>query len=479
FAILHYTLSKGFSVLCPFQLSSETVVKAFVNRIQDVNKDINAVVDDRFDEAIEEAKQVDSYLANNGMTPDQLEREKPFLGVPFTSKESSSAKGMLFTFGMASRRGTRASEDSEIVSRLKAGGGILVAVTNVPELNLWCETRNVNYGQTSNPYDTRRTVGGSSGGEAAILTACGSPMGLGTDIGGSIRMPAFYCGIFGHKPTGGLTPTRGMTFRTGNEGPTMVVAGPMVKYGEDIIPFLKLLVGADNLQHLNLDSKVDLKDVKMFYVTDPGDLRVSPVSEEMRMTMLKAVYHLSYVSSSPVEKVKIPGFRYCLSLWRHGMSKEPGNFAMDLGNRESEVSLTKEIPKLFLKTSQFTLPPILRLLDLKVLPPTDPVWAEQQTEKLKSDIIELLGNDGVLLFPSCPRVAPYHYTAFFRPYDFAYWAVFNALKLPVTQVPMGLSNNGLPLGLQIVSSPHNDHLTIAVAMELEKTFGGWVPPFTK
>lgn len=102
------------------------------------------------------------------------------------------------------------------------------------------ETRNLLIGQTNNPYDVRRTVGGSSGGEGALIASCGTAFGLGTDIGGSIRMPAFYCGIFGHKPSVGIINTRGCTFRTGKEQSTMVVAGPMTRKAGDLLPLMKV-----------------------------------------------------------------------------------------------------------------------------------------------------------------------------------------------------------------------------------------------
>lgn len=104
---------------------------------------------------------------------------------------------------MLSRRDYRAEEDATVVGYLKEAGGILIATTNVPELNLWCESRNNLYGQTNNPYNTTRTVGGSSGGEGAIVSASGVPFSLTSDIGGSTRMPAFFNGLFGHKPSEG------------------------------------------------------------------------------------------------------------------------------------------------------------------------------------------------------------------------------------------------------------------------------------
>lgn len=110
---------------------------------------------------------------------------------------------MLHTLGILSRRNTCSEKDATVVGYVKAAGGILIAKTNVPELNLWVESRNKIYGQTNNPYNTTRTVGGSSGGEGAIITACGSPISIGSDIGGSTRMPACFNGLFGYKPSEG------------------------------------------------------------------------------------------------------------------------------------------------------------------------------------------------------------------------------------------------------------------------------------
>ncbi|CAH1407241.1 unnamed protein product [Nezara viridula] len=460
------------------KLSCEEVVCAHIDRIKEVNKFLNAVVDDRFSDAIEEAKKVDQYLAETDLTPEEIRTKKPFLGVPFTSKESTKAKGMSFTCGLVSRKGTKSTEDAVVVERLKESGAILIAVSNVPELNLWCETRNNVFGQTNNPYKFSRTTGGSTGGESSIISACGSPFGIGTDIGGSIRMPAYYCGLFGHKPTTGLITTKGLTFRTGDEVSTMVTAGTLSRTAKDITPFLKVLLG-ENVKSVKLDEKVNLQDVRVCYCLNPKDLRVSPVSKEVVKCILKAVDHLSTVSKFHVDKVSLNGFKYSLSLWRHEMSLEPSNFALDLGNRQKEVSLWSELPKMLLFQSKHTLPAIMRLMDLNLLPPTDPIWAEKERDTLKKQILELLGDNGVLLFPSCPTEAPYHYASFFRPYNYAYWSIFNVLKLPVTQVPLGMTKNGLPVGLQVVAGPNNDHLSIAVAEELEKTFGGWVPPFAQ
>ncbi|KDR24070.1 fatty-acid amide hydrolase 2-like isoform X2 [Zootermopsis nevadensis] len=458
------------------EVSAEVVVQGFINRICEVNPLINSVVDERYEVALQEARDADTFLASTTLTVDELKLQKPFLGVPFSTKDSTAVKGMHHTLGLVSRRNVKATEDADVVILLKKAGGILVAVTNIPEYNLWCESRNNVYGQTLNPYNTTRTVGGSSGGEASIIAVSGSPMGIGTDIGGSIRMPAFYCGIFGHKPTTGLTPLKGLTKRTGLEETTMVTAGPLCRYAQDLLPLLKVLVG-NNISQLQLEAEVSLNDIQFFYMEESGDLRSSSVSEEMRQALQRAVSHFQDLSKTPVQKVKFSGMRYSFKLWRYWMTREPFDFSKELADGKGTVSVWKELPKKLLGQSDFTFAAIMNLINRDILPQENPVWAESTTEHLLSEILGKLGDNGVLLYPSHPFPAVYHYSSLLRPFNFGYWAVFNVLKLPVTQVPMGLCKDGLPLGIQVVAAPYKDHLCIAVAKELQKAFGGWVPPF--
>ncbi|XP_014244569.1 fatty-acid amide hydrolase 2 [Cimex lectularius] len=458
------------------KLKSVELVAACIERVKEVNPDLNAVVQDRFELALKEAAEADAFIETSQLSEEELEKKKPFLGVPFTSKESTSCAGMRFTCGMLVRSNEIATEDADIVKHMKNSGAILIGVTNIPELNLWCETRNMIYGQSQNPYDFNRTCGGSSGGEAGIVSACGSPLGLATDIGGSTRMPAYYCGLFGHKPTSGFVSTKGMSFRTGTEGLTMVSAGSITKHSEDIIPFVKVLAN-DKADLLKLDEKVNLKEVRVYYILDPGDIRVSPMRKEVMDVILKSANFLSKITKEPAKPVKIEEFKYSSTLWRHSMTKEKSNFAFDLSNRERQVFFTEEIFKMCLGKCNYTLPALMKLAQEQVLPPVDEIWGDVMLKKLTQQLEDLLKDDGVLLFPNCPTTAPYHYMSFLRPYNFGYWGVFNALHLPATTAPLGLSSDKLPLGVQIVANAKNDRLTIAVAQALEKEFGGWVPPF--
>uniref|UniRef100_A0A8D9ALT7 Fatty-acid amide hydrolase 2 n=1 Tax=Cacopsylla melanoneura TaxID=428564 RepID=A0A8D9ALT7_9HEMI len=458
------------------EISCEEVVRLFIERIELVNFKVNAVVDNRFPEAIAEAKLLDKQIAQNEVDFSK----KPFLGVPFTSKESTGALGLNFSIGSLKRKHEKAKEDAFIVERLKSAGAILLGVTNVPELCLWSETRNMVFGQTNNPYNLSRTVGGSSGGEAAIVTACGSPLGLGTDIGGSCRMPGFYCGVYGYKLTTGYINTRGMGFRNGKESKTMVSGGPIVKHAEDMLPFIKCLVIPEKLPLLKLDKTHDLKQLKVFYIEQPGDLKVSAINGEMVGAIKKCVRALDEITEVPAEKLEnIKQFEKSYVLWRYWMSKEPGNYASDLVNSEGAACWWLETIKVFLGVSQHTLPAIMKLIDMQLPLPKDE-WAQEETDKLRKKLTDLLADDGVLIFPPCPTPATYHYTTFFRPYNFAYWAIFNVLGFPVVNVPVGLSRDGLPLGVQIVASTNNDKLCIDVANYLEKqSVIGWEPPFRR
>lgn len=149
------------------EVKCRQVVECFIKRINQVNPILNAVVDSCFDKALTEADELDKLieLADTEEKLNIIFDGKPLFGVPFTSKESTGAKGMASTYGLISRIGTKSDEDAEIVKSLKAAGAILLGVTNVPEVNLWYETRNKVYGQTNNPYNTNHSAGGSSGGE--------------------------------------------------------------------------------------------------------------------------------------------------------------------------------------------------------------------------------------------------------------------------------------------------------------------------
>lgn len=457
------------------KLKSYDIVKAYCDRIEIVNRELNAVVDGPFvKEALEQARVIDAQLAANHYTDDQL-LALPFLGVPFTTKDSTSVAGKLHTLGLLARKDVRATQDAECVRLMKQSGAIIIATSNVPEVNKWIESRNMLIGGTNNPYDLRRSVGGSSGGEAALISACCTGFGLGTDIGGSIRIPAFNCGIFGHKPSAGAVNMAGCTFRTGKEQETMVCAGPMTRHASDLRPIMKVLLEPALHSVLKLDEQVDVKSLRYFYVPSIGMRQCNPINRETERIMYNVRKHFESLTGKEVRLAKLPETQLTGKMWRYWMTQEPANFNQLLGNGV-ELNPFVELFKKLLGQGEYSMAAIYSLLD-SILPKENEALMRKATKKCKAALQELLGENGVLIFHSSPRTAPFHYYPLVKFMDFSYFSLFNVLRLPATQVPMGLDAQGMPLGIQVVSNHNNDRLCLAVAEELERAFGGWVAPF--
>jgi fatty acid amide hydrolase 2 len=262
------------------QIKSVDVLKAFIARIDEINPITNCVVDERFLEALKEAQEADELVASGAMTEKELSEKKPFLGVPISTKDCIRVEGLLNTSGLYHRKNFRAEEDSQVMKQMREAGAIPFALTNVTELCFWWETVNCVHGRTLNPYDTNRSVGGSSGGEGAIQTSAGAPFGIGADIAGSIRMPAFFNGIFGHRPTRFAISNEGThpPFYDENQD-SMNSIGPMARYAVDLLPMMKVMAAKEKLSELRLDKPVDVKKLRIFYQEEIFNGKfVSPVS---------------------------------------------------------------------------------------------------------------------------------------------------------------------------------------------------------
>lgn len=456
------------------KLKAFEVVKAYCDRIGKVNPQLNAVVDGPFIEALEYAKEIDRKLDSNEYSNEEL-KNKPFLGVPFTTKDSTAVAGKLHTLGLIARKNEKSSEDAECVRLIKESGGIIIATSNVPEVNKWIESRNMLIGQTKNPYDLRRSVGGSSGGEAALISACCTGFGLGTDIGGSIRIPAFNCGIYGHKPSKNVVDMRGCTFRTGKEDNTMVVAGPMTRYASDLMPIFKVLTGPKMAEQLKLSQPVELKNLRYFYIPTNNMKQCNPVNRETQIRMYQVRRHFQDITGEEPKLAHLPNLELSGKMWRYWMTQEPANFNQLLGNGV-DLNPFVELFKKVMGKSEFTMAAIYSLID-SLLPKEKEALIKEATIQCKQSLKELLGDNGVLFFHSSPRTAPFHYYPLIKLMDFNYFAIFNVLQVPVTQVPLGLDTNDMPMGIQVVANEMNDRLCLAVAEELERAFGGWVPPY--
>lgn len=430
--------------------TSRELVDAHIARIEAVNPRINAVVQQRYAAARAEADAADIKLAksrNQAKLP-------PLLGVPCTLKENFAFAGFPQVSGLVARRDARATEDAPTVARLRAAGAIPLGFTNTPELCMWMETNNRVYGRTRNPYDAARIVGGS------------------------IRFPAFFNGVFGHKPTPGIVPNSGQLPEPQGRMNYNCVTGPIARRAEDLWPLLSILAGPDGRDPVCAagalqgdPAQVQLKDLHVLSVAGFGR---RGVSADLRAAQRDAAEWLGEQTRG-VEWRQPGALAQAFQIWAALMHEAGGApFAVQLGQGQ-RIAVGRELLKWSVGRSVHTLP-ALGLCVLEAIPLSQQRFVELG-RRLREELLAALGDDGVLLFPPYTRPAPRHNWPLATPFDPGYCGIFNVLGLPVTQVPLGLNREGLPLGVQVVGAPGRDATTIAVAMALEKQFGGWVPPF--
>ena len=456
------------------ELTSRAVVEAHLELIERVNPLVNAIVADRFEAALQEADEADARVKRSkrrGTLP-------PLLGVPCTVKESIAVEGMPNSAGLIARRDHRCEADAVTVRRLRDAGAIVLGVTNTSELTMWIESHNRLYGRTHSAYDQRRTAGGSSGGEGAAIGSGFAPFGLGTDIGGSIRLPAFFNGVFGHKPSWGLVPNTGSWPVTRGDAGRMLGTGPLARRAGDLLPILKLLAGPDGDDELVRELELgDVADVPMegLRVLVSYDASVFRTERELHAARERASGALA-AAGARVESVSLKDLRRAMELYLVALAEGAGVTTEEV-LREAGVDI---------RWRQAVLPggphtaATWMLLVAERIGKHNPEWRKRKTlaavRSLTAEVEATIG-DAVLLHPPHGRVAPRHGRTVGKPWVLHQTAIFNLLGLPATSVPMGLDGQGLPTGVQVVAGPGRDHASIAVACELERVFGGWVPPW--
>ncbi|EDV98184.1 fatty-acid amide hydrolase 2 [Drosophila grimshawi] len=464
------------------QLSSVQVLESFIRRVKEVNPLLNCVVDERYDEALKEATAADELIKSGKYTSEQLAKQQPFLGVPITTKDCISVKGMLHTSGLYVRREVRAEQDADAMALMRQAGAIPFALTNVSEVCMWWESNNTVHGRTRNAYDTNRIVGGSSGGEGCVQSAAASPFGLGSDIGGSIRMPAFFNGIFGHKPSKLIVSNKGQ-FPTpfSAEQNTFLGLGPMSRFAEDLRPMLQIMAG-EQAKLLRLNEPVALEKLKFFYQeSDGGGRLVSDVDTDLKVAMRRIVEHLNKkFGDGQVERVQLPQMRQSAAIWFANMRDNSGHgFSFQLGDLRYDINTHLELLKWFVGASKHTFIGLTTaLMDNAQCQHGSSKYKHlvAKRDELRATLQQLLGDNGVLIYPTHPTVAPYHNEPIVRPINFSYTGIVNVLGFPATAVPLGLGSEGLPLGVQVIANFNEDRLCLAVAEELERAFGGWTRP---
>lgn len=400
----------------------------------------------------------------------------PLEGLPVTVKDTIETEGLRTTSGSAARAGYLPAEDAPAVARLKAAGAILLGKTNVPEMALTYETENPVFGRTVNPHDLLRTPGGSSGGEAAAISAGLSPAGLASDLVGSIRIPAHFCGITGLKPTTGLVPCAGHFPPAVGPYSLAATVGPMARRIEDLRLLLSVIAGYNAAESVSAPTasanlahaKGSLKGLRVGWYTDDG---VSPVTDETVSAVRGAVVALTDAGLSASECLP-PGVTLGPSLWQALFGRAIlGPLRATYGGQEA---LAGEYVRY-----------VMRSLEDGPEPSQDEfIKAWEERDRLRSALVEWMKQTPLLVAPVGATHAFEHGTrriavggqslSVFRA--FSYSQTFNVYGLPVVCVPAGRTSEGLPLGVQIVGRPFEEEAILAAASIVEEALGGWQRP---
>ncbi|HWU42092.1 MAG TPA: amidase, partial [Bdellovibrio sp.] len=349
------------------EVSPTEALEVHIARIEQVNPSLNAMVEDDFVRARKlAAEQTEQLTKNNSSLP-------PLFGVPFTVKEMFAYAGMKRTGGSVHHKNDVMEWDATVLTRLKKAGAIPMGTTNVPELGFWFETYNNIYGLTKNPYDLERTCGGSSGGEAALIGAGASPFGIGSDIGGSIRMPASFCGVFGHKASQHLLPFTGHFPFTKEEIKNILVGekypyttlGPISRRAEDLRVLMNVMMGPDGWDQTTrsdfklLDSPRDWSQVKVVICPDPVFHSARAVDFEL-VQVVRNCGKLFEELGAQVIELDHRFFVHATKLWMAALKKTKSKnfYEILMGSRPdfSVGSVGKEFFKLLVGRSDYIFP---------------------------------------------------------------------------------------------------------------------------
>lgn len=449
------------------KLSPVELTREHLARIESINPKINAYVHVDADCALEQARVSEAAVARN-------ELFGPLHGVPISIKCSIDVARFRCEAGTKLRAGYVAQQDAPLVSRLKNAGAIVIGVTNTPELLMAWETDNLLYGRTNNPWDLSRTAGGSSGGEAAAIAAGCSAGGVGSDGGGSIRVPAHFCGICGLKPTPGRIPATGHFPQSVGPFALLGVVGPMARTIADLKILFEVMQGPDigdpsaAQVAVHWPSHENLRDLRIGYFEDDGR---TPVTAETRAAVRRAAEALRSTGFT-VEPFRPEGLEEARELWWKFFGIAGGMLVGPMTRgREGELSpILKEFNGWVAAENSHT---AQTLLD---------TWIGRDLVRMK--IFEQMRDFPVLLCPVASIPAFRHgereWQVEGKPVKYldawSYCEWFNLLGMPAATLPISRSTEGLPIGVQVVARPWEEELLLSVAEALEQVRGPWERP---
>jgi amidase len=470
------------AALAARKVSAVELAQDVIARIERHDGRINAVCVRDFARGLDAARAADAARGRG--------ESKPLLGIPMTVKESYNVGGLPTTWGFPAQKDFVPPDDALPISRVKDAGGIILAKTNVPlGLADW-QSYNDIYGTTNNPFDLDRTPGGSSGGSAAALAAGYGPLSLGSDIGGSLRIPAVHCGVYAHKPTFALAPSRGHTPPPLAPLPfdrDLAVIGPMARSAADLSLLLDVIAGPDPLEAgkgyrlaLPPSRHNALKDFRVLLIdTDP----LMPTNEGVRTAIERLADNLRKAGVTVTRQSPLlPDFAASARLYmRLLLSFLAGSFQPEVyaGAQAAAGALSPDDTSLRAE----------RLRGI-TLSHRDWLMADGGRAGLRAQWRELFKSFDAVICPITPAPAyphdhsPDHETRRInidgKDYDYpdqlAWPGIATLPGLPSTAIPLGLSPEGLPVGVQIVGAWLEDRTPLKLAELIEREFGGFVPP---
>ncbi len=444
------------------KISPVALVEAHLSRIERLNPLLNAFVTVDAEGARKAAKAAESALAGK-------EPLGPLHGVPLTIKSSIAVAGYPTEAGTRIRAGIVPSADAPLVRRLREAGAILLGNTNAPEFLMAYETDNPLYGRTNNPWDLSRTPGGSSGGESAAIAACCSAGGVGSDGGGSIRVPAHFSGICGLKPTPGRIPATGHFPPSAGPFAALGVVGPMARTVADLQILFSVMAGPDSGDAyaapvpVRWPSPAELQNLRIGCFEEDGRIPVTPETRAAVRAAAKALESQGFA----VEPFLPEGLEEARRIW-WTLFGRAGNLLLGplVAGREKELG-----------------PILLEFLGMVAAEPPLTLdfflAALLDRDAVRARFLAQMETFPVLLCPVCAIPAFHHRerrwsvagreVVYLDAVSYTQW--FNLLGNPAAVVPVGRSPEGLPIGVQVIGRPHEEEIVLAVAAKIEEACG--------
>jgi Asp-tRNA(Asn)/Glu-tRNA(Gln) amidotransferase A subunit family amidase len=449
------------------RISPVELAEAHLAKIERLNPKLNAFVYVDPERARREARVAEAAVINGDPVG-------PLHGVPISIKSSIEVAGMRCESGTRPRAGHVATGDAPLVARLRSAGAIVLGVTNTPEMLMAWETNNLLYGRTNSPWDPERTPGGSSGGEAAAIASGMSAGGVGSDGGGSIRVPAHFSGICGLKPTPGRIPSTGHFPESAGPFALIGVVGPMARTVADLKTLFGVMQGPDDGDTcaapvpLRWPNESDVRQLRVGYFEDDGR---TPVTPEIRRAVSIAAESLARIGFQ-VEPFRPEGLEEARVLWKKFFVKMGGMLIGPMFDRREQDAnpILKEYLEWSAAESSLSGPAVMD------------AWIRRDI--LRAKFLEQMARYPILLCPPASIPAFRHgernwqveakTVHYLDAWSYAEW--FNLLGNPAAVVPVSHSEQGLPIGVQIVGRPWEEEQVLSVAAVIERECGAWKMP---